>query len=132
MSRELDAKVAEKVFGHKVQKERDTAFIQERYRFVYWREPPRGIYPQQLGKDGSPGWADIDEYTTSPMADYQVLQHVRNKWDIERYKLFCFSLISIFNKRKANARGFLESVFAVYEPGDYSKAALLALGEKLD
>lgn len=71
--RRIDAWVAE-VLGLNVRQIRDTAFIQERYRYEYWYEPPRGLYPQAVGIDGNPAWKELKHYTTAPNAAEEVEQ----------------------------------------------------------
>lgn len=112
MSRELDAKVADKVMGWKF------PFSAERMRgdwHDHWHdEINKTLYlPEQLP------W-----FTSNAGDDYEVLKHVREKWDEQMQVNFSGALAKI--KFSRSHRWELN-----YEPGDYSRAALKALGEEV-
>jgi hypothetical protein len=113
--RELDAKVAEKVFGASTMTD-DSWPFQESY--------PNPDYNGQIF------WRLLRKYTSDAAADYEVLKHVREKWEDDLTYSFHESLFGLWRKRSKNA-GWSEMTPLVYEPGDYSIAALKALGEDI-
>lgn len=68
----------------------------------------------------------VAEYTSDPAADYKVLLHVRENWDIEKQKKFSEEL--------ARMNMFYTSWFhhglMSYQPGNWSRAALKVLGHE--
>jgi hypothetical protein len=67
-------------------------------------------------------------YTTDAGCDYEVLKHVREHWSENKHDEFTAALGAIWVERRKAVR----TNFAMcYEPGDYSKAALKALGEEI-
>lgn len=68
----------------------------------------------------------VRPYTSCPAADYEVLKHVRQNWENELLSRFEKSLWVCWQFRlvTSDMAGFM-----AYEPGDYSRAALKALGE---
>lgn len=115
MSQEIDALVAEKVFGWKRDPKNQGSWI------------PPGREPLAVGFfTARPG-----AYTTDPSADYEVLKHVREKWGRAKLKQFILCLDDVWNAR-IGANGDKDGMWAVmYEPGDYARAALKALGEEI-
>jgi hypothetical protein len=109
MTRELDAKVDKLVFG--------------RNRFAEQRTSGGITLPVEL---------QIPEYSTCAAADYEVLKHVREKWGRQRMKKFVMALDDIWDARIGDKHESPGQWACMYEPGDYSKAALLALGETID
>ena len=108
MSREIDARVAELVMGWKPDKKNSGAWIPP------GKEPLRsGYYTAQPGS-----------FTTDPAADYEVLKHVREKWGSTAVGHFIANLGDMWGERGYNCALW-------YQPGDYNKAALLALGESI-
>jgi len=126
VSRELDAKVAEKVMGL--------------------------IFPRSLWvTDTLVERQECPRYTTDPSADYEVLKQIREKSASSiQWMEFLRELNLIQFKRGVGGGkltdgetraasdpnsamyGFYERFNALrYEPGDYSKAALKALGEEI-
>lgn len=103
MFRELDALVAKKVMG--------------------WIHGPDGWlipFGMPAKKTG------LSQFTTDPSADYEVLKHVREHWNTAQLLHgFDSALVDIWNSRRR-----IETMVC-YEPGDYSKAALKALGEEI-
>lgn len=67
--------------------------------------------------------------TISPADDYSVLCHVREKWDGGMCDAFGHALEDIWMSEK-NDCSFLPTCCR-YRPGDYSRAALAALGIKV-
>lgn len=102
MSRELDAKVAEKVFGLSVQEfQLEDGDI--RYRLIDGMAPAR--------------------YTEDARADYEVLRHIRETWTVDQITAYIFALHDLWGREG-------DICFEMsYRPGDWSRAALKALGE---
>lgn len=73
-----------------------------------------------------------DYYTRDIAADYSVLVRVRETWDIYQRQRFGLALLKSFEDRLwDDTRGHsVHEACAQYQPGDYSLAALSALGEK--
>lgn len=110
MSRAIDAKVADRVFGLKV--EQNVGDKKPRFTLVDGMAPAR--------------------YSEDPAADYEVLLYVRGKWDEPETRYFNSALQNLWMQREAQQRKYTVYGFWFgfwYEPGDYSKAALKALGE---
>lgn len=67
--------------------------------------------------------ASLRAYTSDPAADYQVLLHVRENWDVEQQKKFSEEL--------ARMNSFYVSWFhhglLGYKPGNWSRAALAVM-----
>ena len=60
-------------------------------------------------------------------ADYEVLCHVREKWEPVPQSRFAEALITIWNRRRIEQpRPLSRSDILYYHPGDYSRAALMA------
>lgn len=110
MSREIDAKVAEKVMG--------------------WREIVPFDGPWGVPNDGHDSnlRAPVPRYTTDASADCEVLKHVRETWEPTAIDKFEKALWVAWQIRLvvSNLAGFM-----AYQPGDYSRAALKALGEEV-
>lgn len=67
-------------------------------------------------------------YTTDASADYEVLRHVRETWGPKAASEFMDGATSIWAARRAAMyRGLSYNDALMYEPGDYSHAAYLAL-----
>ena len=124
MSRELDALVAEKVME----------FVKNaRGQWHQKHNPPMATYHDM---------AMVPSYTTDVSADYEVLKHVREKWpknemEIDRFDKFLSALAQMWDERcrsfecglsYGSGYGHGAKLGRMYEPGDYSKAALNALG----
>lgn len=125
-NRELDCLVAERVLGWKV--------------VEYGREGEFRYY--ETGDDY------IEESNFLPSSDvsddYAVLQHVREKWlDADdyheangRWNVFWRSLAEILRSRDPYYRDTVNQYelyyMQEYRPGDYSRAALAALGVEVD
>lgn len=143
--RAADAEVAERVMGW--------GWVVYRYEdptHTYRQLQPPGIATQ--GEPWSPGGPEFveeayDEYpafTTDPAADYLVLVKVRETWPYDRFEAFGEALRDIYQARmvddyirvpvraKSAERGFRPTSIrhALYEPGDYSRAALSALSDR--
>jgi len=103
-NREIDVLVAEKVFG---------------WRDINWYENERGRHPQSKNML-------IDRYTTNASDDYKVLCKVRETWNNEQQADFGSALETIWQERNACHFGL------DYQPGDYSRAALAALGVEVE
>ena len=63
-------------------------------------------------------------YSTDPSADYEVLRRVRETWDKHAKWSFREALWRIWTDREDIAH----TAVLLYQPGDYSIAALKALG----
>jgi hypothetical protein len=104
MSRELDAKVADKVFGMRVE-----FYESENY------DP----------------MSNAPSYTTDTAADYEVLRRVREKWSRAKFKAFVLALDDLWDARIGDKHESPGQWACMYEPGDWSRAALKALGEEI-
>lgn len=112
MSRELDALVAEKVFGISVAR----CMVIDHGETLY--------SGPVLESDGGPP----APYTSDAGVDFEVLKHVRENWpDEPQMRRFTTCLILLWEARRPES--FIGDNFELYEPGDYSKAALKAIGE---
>lgn len=100
MSREMDALVAEKVMG--------------------WTMSERLGYGLPIASSVPP--VKCPEYTSDVADDYRVLQHVRENWEFAARFRMGQMLWAMWD-----LRGHTE---LAYEPGDFSLAALAALGVK--
>lgn len=125
--RVLDALVEQNVFG----------------RDVTWVKGSDGagipcVLGQGVGliiKDETPEGKSVDgvgyvvaRYTTDPAADYSVLVHVRENWDWEAQQKFAYCLDQrVYMARQIKLRSQIPRTL-IYQPGDYSRAALQALG----
>lgn len=93
---------------------------------LYWRRGPRDFV--EFGEFCPP---------TDPAADYEVLVHVRGTWDEPDKACFAECLQRIFLARDPEPClprehiGF-EEMIEFLQPGDYSRAALMAAQEKND
>ena len=68
----------------------------------------------------------IPPYSTDPAADYEVLVFVRENWEEAKRLSFGLQLSSILDDRwGANDFGDVETAGYYYQPGDYSRGALL-------
>lgn len=141
MSRELDAKVAERIFGWHI--------FRVGYEGTDDETPEQRKYEAefQKGSFGVVGWyAFIPEgkevvrwddgsrqyyrFTTDASWDYEVLKHALETWAGEQWAAFKEALDGILGERSGIHHEWSNVIF--YQPGDYSKAALLALGEKIE
>lgn len=116
MSREQDARVAELVMGWRLVNGRAGAMWKSPTMSVasHGQEPPR--------------------YTTDPACDYQVLEHVREKWSQSQVCAVRDELALAWSRRASeqDKRATSVSDFAVhgctqYEPGDFALAALAVI-----
>jgi len=119
MSREQDAKVAEVVMGWRIGRPDSTPAFK-----VDWC------------MNGSHLVCTLGGFkpTTDPAADYQVLEHVREKWSQTKVCALRDELALMWSRRATERDKQATSVreFAVhgctqYQPGDYSRAALAAI-----
>ena len=124
MGRELDRAVAEKVMGC-YEKER-TRF---RRRTVYDLVIPGGTDAISFFAPGA-CWAAVPHYSTCPRDDYSVLVKVRTDWVYSQRAAFTEQLDLILRTRIPLTNGVeaYPNRLLRYEPGDYSKAALAAMG----
>lgn len=112
MSRELDAKVATKVMGWRQVEE-------------YFGSSPTGRFNWCCG---TKKYIDFVPYSTDVKWDYEVLKHVREKWTREQQDKFAEACDDVMAVRcTPNSQWWC----IAYEPGDWSKAALKALGEEV-
>jgi hypothetical protein len=119
MSRELDAKVAENVLG-------------------FPRTSSNQLCPP--GTKMPPHWhalACVSNFTTNASADYEVLKHVRETWDRHKQESFTGRLNDLWTARNKYPEAWMyeeldQNCPLFYEPGDFSKAALKALGEEVE
>lgn len=127
--RQRDAWVAERIFG--------------------WHKRSLGPIPTGVTVAGSfDDWLDKNGLATYPVSlwnpsqhpgyDYEVLKKVRKEWGgkqdgfMERDR-FLFHLRCIISKRVLGDNDWIQQTVAYfyYEPGDYSHAAWMVLGEKI-
>lgn len=107
--RDLDRAVAERVFGrdplqarHGLHEDGDIEY--------HWGYPA--------------GHSTAPHYSTDPVADYEVLRHVREKWTDAKSTAFVKACYDLWNRERGTIG---EAAWVDYEPGDYSRAALAAL-----
>lgn len=118
---ELDAKICKLVFGGTY----GASSMWEK-----WDSEPSVRFVCRVNETvlfGDGDWSP----TTDPSADYEVLKHVRETWPRSEWLEFSEALGDMWCKR---ATVEVETSFGVggrYEPGDYSRAALKALGEDI-
>lgn len=132
MSRELDALVAEKVMGWQWYVDLDDVASKiHGYRYLHKGVP----HWSRKASGNEPIWHDhiygLPEFTTDPAADYEVLKHVRERWSLQDKTVFEDALSTLFaDKFRRDRTGSIVSwnTSCLYEPGDYSMAALKALG----
>jgi hypothetical protein len=118
MSRELDALVAEKVMGWKRSQLNGDIY-----------EKPNGAYVI-IDSDPLSPWESYSP-TTDANEDYEVLKHVRENWSCDRQEFLMWECFEVWQGRNRFPRWTLDEAdhcAIYYEPGDYSKAALKALG----
>lgn len=129
MSREDDARVAELVMGtlsfrqsgswyHITINGTERASEQGRDRALK--------YALNLGGDR----LVVPHYTTDPAADYQVLEHVREKWEPLQHCTMRDELQMAWGERARDAEVAQVWGPTQYRPGDYSRAALAALDKE--
>jgi hypothetical protein len=143
MSREQDAEVAEKVMG--VQLEWHHEHLQALAVEHKDSNNGRGIFLRCRGCDlagygNSVDWSqrcptpDCEPYTGSVVADYEVLRRVRDTWGRQQLDQFWYQLSRLWGlhydeyaKHHDSLRTKHAARHLMYQPGDYSKAALLVL-----
>lgn len=104
-ARELDARVAEKVMGKRVDPD------------------DCGCTDCLTGESLHPG--QVPDYLTDASADYEVLRHVRETWDARRLRRFSANLQAMWFDRQRDADESYPVV--AYLPGDYARAALAVM-----
>lgn len=118
--RELDAKVADKVMGWKVH---GRPFPGP----GHWVTDKNGAFIGNI--DGG----EVNEKHWRPSvdaaADYEVLKRVRETWTDEQQDNFEVALEDIMIAKESNYPNTWHVI--LYEPGDWSRAALKALGEDI-
>jgi hypothetical protein len=118
-SRELDALVAEKVMGW-------TFFD------VSGGQIPKHEATMCWASPGSPSHhrEELPFYSTDPTADYSVLVRVRETWGWKMRDAFYAALCAAWTERRTSNvhLGWGDHSSLWYSPGDYSRAALAALG----
>ncbi len=62
--------------------------------------------------------------STDPATDYEVLVFVRENWETKQQDMFRMSIDDIWNERMDFSISFVIGGY-YYQPGDYSRAALL-------
>jgi hypothetical protein len=73
---ELDALVAEKIFGMKVMIAKNPAFVQEIMMANIWIDKQKGGHPQTVGMDGSAGWYPCPEFSKDISAAWKVVEEM--------------------------------------------------------
>jgi hypothetical protein len=125
MDRELDIQIAERIMGIApldIRAKGSTETVR-----VWTRQP-------NLYKDGARSasdlrlWALPDRYTTAPDADYEVLKRVRETWDEPSQFRLGNLLDEVWAARTSLGHRYVPENAVMYEPGDYAKAALAAIG----
>ena len=117
---EFDALVAERVFGAKriaTAEEIGMAVIQKA-PFIFTADDG-----EVFTAFGSSKWRP----SIDPAADYAVLKHVRETWDIVRLRSLRYQQFLVVQQRDGVSGKDWWDVILNYQPGDYSAAALLAL-----
>lgn len=110
-SREFDALVATKVFGIELCDHYGHPKCNKcELNHSYWERITPPLY-----------------YSTDPNSDYTVLFEVRTNWDDVKQRKFAARLMEIHEQRAALSKT-RKCDNMLYEPGDYSLAALVALG----
>lgn len=148
-NREIDALVAERVMGwkwyHYIYTYRQGEESITNHRSILCDPEKFQEWELKYGKSRAAGGVidntRVPYYITDPAADYRVLEYVRKEWATPEHdgggdwKGFENELKKIWRARaefyslgdKSERTGWVEW-FAQYEPGDYSCAALAALG----
>ena len=114
-NREIDALVAEKVMGWSAIEEVSPAL-------PFIGQPP---------ERDEPGFY-VPAFTTDPRSDYDVLCKVREKWEGQQQGDFALAVYTIWHSRQATSLMAFAWPALLYEPGDYSIAALKALGVEVE
>ncbi len=120
VNRELDAKVAEKVMG----------WVRDEFAPHIFNTPNGGY--RSLAESDFSGFEPFKDVRD----DYLVLKHVRESWVFSKRKQFAVNLQRLISDRVKqspieNLTIAWPDVALLYESGDYSKAALKALGEEV-
>lgn len=119
--RELDAKVATLVMGGRLTCPVDND-CGHSVGVTRWGTDAKRNFCELNGKE-----IVIPHYTSDPSADYEVLKHVRETWSAEQQNKFDDALEDIMIAHTGKYPNAWHSI--LYEPGDWSRAALKALGE---
>ena len=88
--------------------------------------PP--VYTKPNGKEAN--YFEIPEFSSNASADVTVLREVRENWEDKDMEDFHFAVTRIWQRRWQE--NHLENIFNwafMYEPGDYSRAAITVLDE---
>lgn len=134
MSREIEILVAEKVMGWTYTRPanrydlRSPGSLRPDFMLDYQIDFVDGPKPDVFVDTSM-----VPAYLTDPAADYSVLVRVRETWsDDPEQKRFRVAFAKITEDRRAAKAGQWRAsgsgMFMFYEPGDYSRAALAALG----
>lgn len=125
-----DALIAEKLFGwkwwHGLEYDDGTtvmgnySLLCSSESFEAWAEEFGMSRPEYAG--GNRLAQNLPAYTSDAAADYSVLVKVRETWDRQHQQEF-FDVLD----NEWMARGYDEFSAAGYQPGDYSKSALVVL-----
>lgn len=91
-----------------------SAELEEWRSRYHWREP-NGVC-----------WTVPHSFAETPQDDYRVLQHIRKTWDLNAQEWFWSALVGVWKARLRKPDVY--NISLNYEPGDYSRAALTALG----
>ena len=127
---ELDARVAEKVMGGADM----VGFLCPRCGSNYFGSSQDGMRYCH-GEHRACGWSGqaadaVPPFTTDPAADYKVLQHVREHWPDEagdKWERFSETLWERLVERRKYGWNLTFDSHGLYEPGDYSLAALAVM-----
>jgi hypothetical protein len=126
-NRELDALVAEKVMGWE---RRNVAHRSGTSLYGF----TKAVTSAWVGQDGQPVCA-LDEWepTTDIRDDYEVLVKVRETWGKEeREQVFKYAQAEWANRFGWRIPPWMGQEVMAYLPGDWSRAALKALGIDVD
>lgn len=131
MSTEAKQLTADDVRGMEAGREMDAMVFDRLFREYMTGENGERLdvtrYPAGLPDGADP--CKMPAYTTDPAADYFVLRHVREKWcaddypRIDDFRTFCEELKTLWWPRSRVTMHY--GLFTLYQPGDYSRAALL-------
>lgn len=129
----IDRKIAELVMGWKWHRmgRRYTLASDGAFHPTFMRDHGIEVVdapPTDIDTDTVIDATGVKKYSTDPAADYEVLVKVRETWDRAQFMRFCAELADIAIGRSSWVSRGDDEVCGMYQPGDYAKAALRAVG----
>jgi len=121
MARDLDERVALKVLGWSYQTFPDGQCPDVKH--WYSKSP----CPNDAKDDSFMG--PVQPFTSSVTFDFRVMKHVQEHWDAETKSEWTRALAGALSSRAGKCLCYDLCFIRWYEPGDYSMAALAAVGE---